>query len=38
MRENSGMLHLLRSLDLPERKRWEGGAEHFEIDLATGAA
>jgi len=38
MRENSGMLHLLRSLDLPERKRWEGSAEHFEIDLATGTA
>jgi RimJ/RimL family protein N-acetyltransferase len=33
MRENTGMLHLLRSLDLPERKRWEGGAEHVEIDL-----
>ena len=38
MRENAGMLHLLRSLDLPERKRWEGGAEHVEIDLKTGAA
>src|SRR5919112_1930355 len=33
MRENAGMLHLLRSLDLPERERWEGGAEHVEIDL-----
>jgi hypothetical protein len=32
------MLHLLRSLDLPERKRWEGGAEHIEIDLKSGAA
>ena len=38
MRENAGMLHLLRSLDLPERKRWEGGAEHIEIDLKSGAA
>ena len=38
MRENAGMLHLLRSLDLPERKRWEGSAEHVEIDLKTGAA
>ncbi len=38
MRENSGMLHLLRSLDLPERKRWEDSVQHFEIDLATGAA
>ncbi len=35
MRENSGMLHLLRSLDLPERKRWEDGAEHVEISLAS---
>lgn len=33
MRENTGMLHLLRSLDLPERKRWEDGAEHVEVDL-----
>ena len=38
MRENAGMLHLLRSLDLPERKRWEGSAEYVEIDLKTGAA
>lgn len=37
MRENSGMLHLLRSLDLPERKRWEDGAEHIDIDLRTNA-
>jgi L-amino acid N-acyltransferase YncA len=37
MRENAGMLHLLSSLDLPERKRWEGSAEHFEIDLGSGA-
>ena len=35
MRENRGMLHLLRSLDLPERKRWEDGAEHVEIALSS---
>ncbi|MGH3145888.1 MAG: GNAT family N-acetyltransferase [Rubrobacter sp.] len=33
MRENSGMLNLLRSLDLPERKHWEDGTEHIEVDL-----
>ncbi|HEV2093586.1 MAG TPA: GNAT family N-acetyltransferase [Rubrobacter sp.] len=38
MRENTGMLHLLRSLDLPERKRWEDGAEHVEIDLRPSSA
>ena len=38
MRENAGMLHLLRSLDLPERKRWEDGAEHVEIDLRPSSA
>ncbi len=38
MRENVGMLHLLRSLDLPERKRWEDGAEHVEIDLRSDLA
>ena len=38
MRENKGMLHLLRSLDLPERKRWEDGAEHVEIDLRSDLA
>jgi hypothetical protein len=27
------MLGLLRSLDLPERQRWEDGLEHVEIDL-----
>jgi hypothetical protein len=27
------MLSLLRSLDFPERKRWENGVEHIEIDL-----
>lgn len=38
MRENAGMLHLLRSLDLPEHKRWEDGAEHVEIDLRPSSA
>ncbi len=33
LRENEGMLHLLRSLGLPERLRWEDGIEHVEIDL-----
>src|SRR5918997_1014702 len=33
MRENWKMLSLLRSLQLPERKRWEHGLEHVEIDL-----
>lgn len=37
MRENSGMLHLLQSLDLPERKRWEDGAEHIDIDIRANA-
>ena len=31
--ENEAMLRLLRSLDLPERERWENGIEHVEIDL-----
>ena len=35
LRENRGMLHLLRGLDLPERQRWEDGAEHVEIDLGA---
>jgi GNAT superfamily N-acetyltransferase len=38
MRENIGMLSLLRSLDLPERERWQDGAEHVEIDLEPDAA
>jgi RimJ/RimL family protein N-acetyltransferase len=38
MRENIGMLRLLRSLDLPERKHWEDGAEHVEVDLEPGTA
>ncbi len=33
MRENRVMLGLLRSLKFPERKRWENGLEHVEIDL-----
>lgn len=33
MRENAGMLSLLRSLDLPEREYWQDGAERIEIDL-----
>ena len=36
--ENTGMLHLLRSLNLPERQRWEEGVEHVEIDLRPTAA
>jgi RimJ/RimL family protein N-acetyltransferase len=38
LRENSRMLRLLRSLEFPERKRWENGLEHIEIDLRPGAA
>src|ERR687898_3109102 len=38
MRENIGMLSLLRSLGLPEREQWQDGAEHLEIDLEPGAA
>src|SRR5215203_5934086 len=34
-RENAGMLGLLRSLDLPERLRWQDGAECVEIDLVS---
>jgi RimJ/RimL family protein N-acetyltransferase len=33
LRENNRMLRLLRSLEFPERKRWENGLEHIEIDL-----
>ncbi len=32
------MLRLLRTLDLPERKRWQDGSEHVETDLEPGAA
>jgi len=35
MRENAGMLGLLRSLDLPERLHWQDGAECVEIDLVS---
>ena len=38
MRENRGMLHLLRSLDLPERVRLQDGAELVEMDLRSGGA
>jgi ribosomal protein S18 acetylase RimI-like enzyme len=38
MRENVRMLGLLRSLDLPERIRWQDGAERVEIDLQSGSA
>jgi RimJ/RimL family protein N-acetyltransferase len=37
MRENTRMLGLLRSLELPERIRWQDGAEHVEIDLRSDA-
>ncbi|MGF1471801.1 MAG: GNAT family N-acetyltransferase [Rubrobacteraceae bacterium] len=36
--ENRGMLHLLKSLGLPERVRWEDGLEHVDIDLQANAA
>ena len=35
LRENAGMLSLLRSLDLPERLRWQDGAESVELDLSS---
>jgi len=38
LRENLGMLGLLRALDLPERVRWQDGAERIEIDLQSGEA
>jgi GNAT superfamily N-acetyltransferase len=38
MRENRVMLGLLRSLELPERQRWENGLEHIEIYLRSEAA
>ena len=38
LRENNRMLRLLRSLELPERKRWENGIEHIEVDLRPNAA
>src|ERR687889_618406 len=38
LRENGRMLRLLRSLEFPERERWENGLEHIEIDLRPDAA
>jgi RimJ/RimL family protein N-acetyltransferase len=38
LRENRRMLGLLRSLEFPERKRWENGLEHVEIDLRSDEA
>ena len=35
LRENVGMLSLLRSLNLPERIRWQDGAERVEIELVS---
>jgi hypothetical protein len=34
MQRNAGMLSLLRRLDLPERIRWQDGAERVEIELS----
>jgi len=34
LRENVGMLSLLRSLDLPERICWQDGVERVEIELS----
>jgi L-amino acid N-acyltransferase YncA len=33
--QNSGMLHLLRDLGLPERSRYEDGTDYVEIDLSA---
>ena len=38
LRENTAMLHLLKSLGLPERTRWEDGVEHVEVELRPKAA
>lgn len=38
MPENRGMLHLLRSLDLPEKVRLEDGLKHVDIDIQSRAA
>jgi RimJ/RimL family protein N-acetyltransferase len=38
LRENGRMLRLLRSLEFPERRRWENGLEHIELDLRPDAA
>src|ERR671920_564073 len=34
LRQNRGMLHLLRDLGLPERSRYEDGTDYIEIDLS----
>jgi RimJ/RimL family protein N-acetyltransferase len=36
--ENREMLHLLRSLGLPESVQWEDGVEHVDIDIQADAA
>ena len=38
LRGNGRMLRLLRSLEFPERRRWENGLERVEIDLRTDGA
>ena len=38
LRENRGMLRLLRNLEFPERRRRENGLEHIEIELSSDAA
>ena len=38
LHENTAMLHLLKKLDLPEKKRWEDGVEHVEVELRPDAA
>jgi hypothetical protein len=35
LRDNVGMLRLLRALDLPERIRWQDDAERVEIKLVS---
>lgn len=36
--ENTSMLRLLRSLDLPESKSWDDGVERIDIDLLPAGA
>ncbi|MGI9049013.1 MAG: GNAT family N-acetyltransferase [Rubrobacteraceae bacterium] len=38
LHENTAMLHLLKSLGLPEKTRWEDGVEHVEVDLSSDTA
>ena len=38
LRENGRMLRLLQGLGLTERRRWENGLEHIELDLRSDAA